>query len=82
MLQDLITLDFVFYGVNTCIKLLNTSENELDGLSLRLLKDGDVVSLMPGKLGPARKLTLLCDELKAKYIQETEIATQVSCHGR
>lgn len=42
------------------------TENELDGLSLRLLKDADIYTMLPGKLA------LLCDELKAKHLQSTE----------
>lgn len=42
-------------------------ENEVDGLSLRTFSNADVEKLLPGKIGPAKKLILLIDILKARH---------------
>ena len=43
----------------------------MDGLSLRTLSDADVERLLPGKIGPAKKLVLLIDSLKARHLAKT-----------
>lgn len=43
----------------------------MDGLALRTLSDADVEKLLPGKIGPAKKLVLLIDSLKARHLAKT-----------
>jgi hypothetical protein len=43
----------------------------VDGLSLRTLSDADVERPLPGKIGPAKKLVLLIDSLKARHLAKT-----------
>lgn len=46
-------------------------DNEIDGLTLRNVSETDIQKMMCEKIGPAKKLTLIVDGVKAKFIAST-----------
>lgn len=42
----------------------DTTDNEVDGFSLMNMKESDIFLMIPGKVGPARKMCTLIDKIK------------------
>ena len=60
-----------------------TTDNEIDGLTLRNLKESDIILMFKEKVGPARKLCLLVDLLNTSTIpvQKSTIPMASSSSG-
>lgn len=57
-------LDFDGNIVFTWAFKFDTTNNELDGFSLMNMKESDIFLMIPGKVGPARKMCTLIDNIK------------------
>jgi len=47
---------------------MTIADNMVDGLALLNLTHEDIVAMVPGKIGAARKLTVLLDKLKVSPV--------------